>query len=316
MKTRVMNTRALLLSMAAAAVAIVAVGCGGGKSGGDAMPTATPAPTANPNAPPAVQEAQVKFPRFLDLQIGLFATTCSPNPGVCHNSSNYPNFQTAGDTIAFVEAPCNPEIPDPTQGWDNCERKADRITVGGYSSEIAWAQRIGPGTWTLGLKTPAATGLNGRPKITDNSGTDTILDPPVDWGVLVTATNGATTVALTVGGDDFIHDFVDSVLKSVIGGDPNRNGVWGAEDPTVSQKLAEEFFPGAPDRSYVWGRLTGTVPGTRMPLANAPLTEADYVALACWMEGLKGGGQDLAEDRIDYDHCVFAQDPTDYTVSN
>lgn len=293
--------------LAFSALAAIAAGCGGKKS--DASGT----PTPNPNEPAAVQEARTKFPRFLDLQVGVLSSTCSPNPGVCHNSNNYPNLETAGNTLAFVGAPCNAEIPDPLQGWDNCERAADRMTVGGYSSEIAWMRRIGPGTWSLGLKTPAAGGLNGRPSIRDKDG-NLILDPPADWGVMVVTTAGGTAASLSVGGDDFIHDFVDSVLKTVIGGDPNRNGVYGAEDTVIAAKSGAVFYPGSPDRSYMWGRITETVPGTRMPLANAPLTEPAYVAIACWIEGLKGGGADRAEDPIDYTNCQFALAPVDYTV--
>jgi len=302
MKTSVKLLGGLLLS------ASIAAGCGGGKSGGAAA-----SPTPNPNEPQSVQDARVQYPRFLDLQVNLLSSTCSPNPGVCHNSNNYPNMQTAGNTLSFVSAPCNAEIPDPLQGWDNCERKADRITVGTFGTDIAWMQRIGPGTWSLGLKTPAPSGLAGRPTIRDTEG-NLILDPPTDWNVMVINTAGQTVASLTVGGDDFIHDFVDSVLKTVIGGDPNQNGTWGADDATVSAKSAAVFYPGDLSRSYLWGRITNTVPGTRMPLANAPIPEPGYVAMACWIEGLKGNGADAAEDAIDYDHCQFALAPIDYTA--
>ena len=58
--------------------------------------------------------------------------------GVCHNSSNYPNFETAGNTIAYVGAPCNVEIPDPSQGWDSCERLSDMIKLGTFTSKFAF----------------------------------------------------------------------------------------------------------------------------------------------------------------------------------
>ncbi|HVO30187.1 MAG TPA: hypothetical protein VMV18_05610 [bacterium] len=301
--------KTILFVAAAAAGIALAAGCGGGKNGGAAA-----TPTPDPNEPQAVKDARTQFPRFLDLQVGLLSSTCSPNPGVCHNSSNYPNLQTAGDTLAFVGEPCNPEIPDPTQGWDNCERLADRINMGTFSSEVAWMQRIGPGTWTLGLKTPSASGLNGRPTFKNNTGTTVLFDPPQDWGVLVTSSAGALTASLTVGGDDFIHQYSDGVLKTIVGGDPNGNGVWGAETPAIAAASAAEFYPGSLERSYMWGRITRTVPGTRMPLANAPITEPGYVAIACWIEGLQGGGVDQPEDPIDYTHCQFAKNPVDYTA--
>jgi hypothetical protein len=295
------------------ALSLVAVitGCGGGK-GGAAVPTVTPTP--DPNEPQATKDARVKYPRFLDLQVNLLSTTCSPNPGVCHNSGNYPNFQTAGNTIAFINAPCNVEIPDPLQGWDNCERKADHITLGSEVTKIAFTQRIGPGTWHLGFKDASGVSQSIRPTIRSEAG-DVILDPPVEWGVMVTTTAGSAEANLSVGGDDFIHDFVDSVLKTIVSGDPNRNGIWGADDPVLSLAAGKIFAPGSPDRSYMFGRITATVPGTRMPLANTPITEPGYIAIACWIEGLKTDGSNAAEDAIDYSHCQFAKNPVDYTAT-
>jgi hypothetical protein len=93
-------------------------------------------------------------------------------------------------------------------------------------------------------------------------------------------------------------------LMGVTGGDPNGNGVFGAEDAW------EEVMPGKPEKSYLWARITGTVPGTRMPLANQPLSNAEYVAVACWIETLGQGAS--VEEKIDYDACWYARTPTDY----
>ena len=73
-------------------------------------------------------------------------------------------------------------------------------------------------------------------------------------------------------------------------------------------------FPGSLDDSYMWQRITGQVPGSRMPLANAPLTEPAYVAIACWIEGLKPGVTPSPDDPIDYTDCQFGQNPVDWTV--
>jgi hypothetical protein len=66
-----------------------------------------------------------------------------------------------------------------------------------------------------------------------------------------------------------------------------------------------EIVPGRPDRSYLVGRITGTVPGTRMPLANAPLSKPEYDAILCWIAGLTSR-EATADDPIDYDRCPWS----------
>lgn len=308
MKNRMMIPAALAATLLAAA-------CGGGKKDEGAAPT----PTPDPNEHVWVQEARVQFPNFLDLQTNVISSTCSPNPGVCHNSSNYPNLETAGNTLAHVGAPCNVEIPDPTQGWDSCERHADylRASTGGgggaFTSRIAWMEHVGPGTWNVGFEDPAPGTQSRRVDVLD-ADMNPVFQSPADWQVNVALVQGTNHASLTVGGgDDFIRDYVDSILQTVIEGDPNRNGTWGAESAAVEEGAL--IYPGDPARSYLWGRLTGTVPGFRMPLANAPLTNPAYVALACWIEQLAGDDDPQAEDAIDYTNCSYADAPEDHAVT-
>ena len=290
-----------------ALVVLSAAACSGDEGGGG-----DPTPTPDPNEAQSVKDARVQFPSFLDLQADVLSSTCSPNPGVCHNSSNYPNFETAGNTLASVNSPCNVEIPDRLQGWDGCERPADIVRLGtGFTTRVRWFDRIGPSTWRLGIDDPADFTGARRPQFYDASN-QVILDPPVDWQVSVDFVTGGTSGELTVSTtDEFIADFVDSVLATVIGGDPNVNDVWGGDNEAGRGGV---FVPGSLARSYMWGRITETVPGSRMPLANAPITNPAYVAIACWIEGLAGDGSDAADDLIDYDSCEFADAPIDYAV--
>jgi hypothetical protein len=93
-------------------------------------------------------------------------------------------------------------------------------------------------------------------------------------------------------------------LQTTRGGDPNGNGRFGSAEPWVL------IAPGHPLQSYLVGRITGTVPGTRMPLANERLTDAEYVAIFCWIETLDDSPQPT--DPIDYENCQFAHDPISY----
>ena len=210
----------------------------------------------------------------------------------------------------MVGSPCNVEIPDPTQGWDGCERHADQIKLGSSASKLAFLTRIGPGTWHIGWKDPSPVGGSFSMTILDKDG-NTFFVAPAEWAVMVTTSNGGTEADVTVGGNDYIHDYVDGILRTVVGGDPNRNGVWGAE---VSGPHGSVFAPGSLADSYMWQRITGQVPGSRMPLANAPLTEPAYVAIACWIEALKPGVTPSPDDPIDYTDCQFGKNPVDWTV--
>lgn len=297
---------------------VLAAACGGGgddDDGGDPTgPTPFVTPTADPGAHPFVQEAQVQFPRLLDLQMKVISTTCSPNPNVCHNSNNFPNLETAGNTIANVGEPCNVELPDRSQGWNGCERPADIVRAGStLTTRLKWVERVGPQSWRVGLEeAPEVTQTILAPEFRSAEG-DVLLSASEFWGVSMALVQGTDIASISVADGDFVAAFVDSVLATIIGGDPNEDGIWGGDEESGVERGAL-FYPGSPERSYFWGRITGTVPGSRMPLANAPLSNAAYTAIACWIEGLSGDGMDDAEDLIDYGACSYALAPEDHEV--
>jgi hypothetical protein len=296
-------------------VAVVAA-CGGAadaRDGADAGPAADAG--AQVELEQAVATARADYPTAFDLQTRLVSMTCSPNPGVCHQTNNYPDMTTIGNLLGAIGAPCNLEIPEPTEGWDACERPADQLEIDGEILDIAWREPIAPGSWRVVLAGPAAADLVAADvRLLDADG-ELLLDVDEDLGALTaTLTTGSPEVELAIASDDpVITELVDGVMATVRGGDPNRNGVWGATDPGVA--TAALVFPGDLERSYLWGRITGTVPGTRMPLANGPVSNPQYVALACWIEGLAGAGN-AAYDPIDYDACEFAREPVDHAIED
>jgi len=138
---------------------------------------------------------------------------------------------------------------------------------------------------------------------------DAILNPLSEWMVNGTRRPGETVLEVRVTtGDGFVAELIDVSLRTVIGGDPNRNGTWGADNPPATH--GQLVAPGSVTKSYLWGRLTATVPGSRMPLANQPLSNADYVALACWIEQT-ARGPTAVDTLIDYDQCEYARAPLD-----
>lgn len=271
---------------------------------------------------PAVTEARTVLPRFAELQTKVFSGTCSPNPGVCHNASNYPNLATAGNTLTWIGAPCNVELPNPLDGWDACEPLADAIETRGappgWYSRISWIEQTAPGAWRAGLMSAPDQSFKSAVAFLDWDGA-IVYDPPVlvsedpedAFAVTGELTAGVAEVIIRVETQNAgRRAFADSVLATIRGGDPNQNGILGAVDESVEPGAV--VFPGSLARSYLWGRITETVPGSRMPLANTPLTLPDYVAIACWIEGLRAADAQ-PEDPIDYDGCSFAKSPVDYT---
>jgi hypothetical protein len=257
--------------------------------------------------PESVRAARRLYPRVFELQTQVIQKTCSPNPGVCHNDNNYPNLRTPGTFLQLVRAPCNVEIPDPTLGWDRCERAGDVVRVGLFSSEVAYKERLGPGQWRLHLRAPAPRTVTAAPRIESSSG-EVVLQPVPEWNVELALVEGMAVAELRLApADQYVAALLDTALRGLVEGDPNRNGVFGAEAGEVPAALVA---PGSLERSYLWGRIVGTVPGTRMPVANAPLDDAAYAAIACYIEQAEAIGDDV-EAPIDYARCRYAQAPLD-----
>lgn len=286
----------------AAVFAALALGCG---DPGDDAPVRPDGPEAE-----FVTEARARYPTAFDVHTGIIATTCSPNPGVCHSANTYPDLSSFGALIAAIEAPCNVEIPDPESGWDGCERPAAAIRAGSLDSPIAWRELVASGHWAIGLAAPAPSTATATAELRDAA--DRVLVPEVaDFGVALETRAGETVADLVMTRDDASQrEWLDSIAINLAGGDANHNGVWGA-DTELGGALV---VPGDIEASYLWGRITQTVPGSRMPLANDPLDSADYVAVACWIETLAKTPFPRAGDLIDYDDCLFAWYPTDHAI--
>lgn len=312
MKTK--NQHMLRLASLALGASLMLAACGPKNDGGE--PTPTPVDlNCDELSDPLSQQACNDYPRVIDLQQGLMTETCSPNPGVCHQTNNYPDMHSAGNFLSVVDAPCNVEIPDPTQGWDNCELPADVMqTSSGFTSDVAWIENVGTGTYDVSFAVaPTVTQTEDISMITDATGQTVLLGIP-EFMLTVDLVAGVNEATIHIGAQDFFFDYVDSILATVIGGDSNRNGTYGAD---AGLDYAALVVPGDLDNSYLWGRITGTVPGSRMPLANGPVTNPQYIALACWIEGLTSVSEaPQPTDYIDYQACNFAADPIDYEIED
>jgi hypothetical protein len=260
---------------------------------------------------PSVKQARQTLPTALELHSTVISRSCSPSGGVCHNGREYPDLRTAGSLIAALSKPCNKDrfFDEPESIFDGCEPEADELVVGSGGDE--WRTKVGylgpeeydQITYTsfrhLVLKEQAPRLMNRTPARIVRNG-ETLVNLPSNL-MIDAATNAGSIV------DTYNLDYASiRALGYVRGGDPNGNGVFGSTEPWLL------VAPGHPDRSYLLGRIIGAVPGSRMPLANAPLTDAEYVAIVCWIETMSDSP--APTDAIDYDSCRFAKNPQSYAI--
>lgn len=284
---------------------------------------------------PIVLEAQARFPTGLDLHVKVIQRTCSPTEGVCHNTKEYPDLHTAANFLAAIDAPCNVQAGTREGIFDRCERPGDRFelasdAVSSGPIEIGVLRYV-PGEkpdFKLSPPTTSSPGLHiqlADPLVTDREEIwaegrfiRTFVDPAglvqdiayqsfgTRWWVL----SGGTELLGEV--NQWQADAVNALLDvGVVEGDPNMNGIFGARHGEPVDLLV----PGDPETSYLIARVRGVmegsdVPGTRMPLANQPLSTAEMLALFCFVEGLPGGAPSRLDGAIDFKDCSYSADPT------
>ncbi len=243
---------------------------------------------------------------------------CAPNGGVCHNSNEFPDLHTVGSIVDNIGRPCNARRDRPETLHDLCERPGDRLGLGEQAIEIAWvepaatADPASPREWKVHLREPAAGAtaqvgiLRGDQWLYELPRATASLDPG-DPGV-VDLVLPATPPDLPPDpeGEPDLGTYLASLFTgagmpndpmSIQLGDPNRNGVYGAE---LGGRIIR---PGDPARSYLLHRLVDPSAGPLMPRANCCFwTKAALRGLQCWIEGLAPDGENALEP-IDYDRC-------------
>jgi len=284
-------------------------GTDGGEESGETGEPADPSDDADET----IEEAKKEFPTYLDLHEKVITRTCSPNGGVCHNEKEYPDLHTPQTMLAMLDAPCNLAEADPLNLFSGCEPVGDllRFTTGGnmqFTTEIAY---VDLNTDPMGAVINAVIWLR-----------DPIPNPMAVAGQFESIAVERETQAgmLTVGAIDNaisyapgidalqVNDWASlpaeakTLLEAEVrGGDPNRDGEFGGTDDPYRLLL-----PGDPWKSYLLQRLQGNVPGSPMPLANEPLSSAEIIAIACWIEGTATEGGDSPYASIEYDGCQYA----------
>ncbi|MGH1342611.1 MAG: hypothetical protein ACRBN8_13705 [Nannocystales bacterium] len=281
-----------------------------------------------------VLDAQMRFPTGLDLHQKVIWRTCTPNGGVCHNAKEYPDLRTPANLASAFEAPCNVQPGEPTSVFDGCEPSGDRIRFTGSLDtdpvEIAYVEQIAGDevdNFDPSNLSPDTPGLHIHlvtPVQTDRDGgwsTARFVRTFVEGGEVdeITYASYETQWAVLDGGTHLIgnvREYQSEEVEELINvgieeADANRNGVAGATaDMGVSM-----LVPGRPEDSYLIARIRGEmhdapIPGSRMPLANAPLSIAEMLGLYCLVEGWpEGADQAYLSGPIDYRNCSYSEDP-------
>lgn len=283
---------------------------------------------------PYVLEAQSNLPTGLDLHQKVIYRTCTPNGGVCHNSKEFPDLRTPANFVDAFGANCNIQYGEYQSVYDRCERTGDRFRIEGGAFgqtgqvELGWLEVVqGEPFEGEGLPPADAPGLHihfGDPlpgDIVDSYGTAEFERNFVSDGEVkkLTYASYSTRWWVLPGRKHVIGemreyqvDQVNNLLSvGIVGGDPNRNDVYGAREGDPVHLLSA----GDPETSYLIARLRGVmlgeeVPGSRMPLANQPFTIAEMLALFCFVEGFPDdGNEDDLAARIDYANCSYSADP-------
>lgn len=280
-----------------------------------------------------VLEAQRRFPTGLDLHQKVIWRTCTPNGGVCHNAKEYPDLRTPANLASAFEAPCNVQPGESSSVFDGCEPNGDRLRFSGNVDsepvEIGYIEQIAgepeefdeenPPLDLSGLHIHVVTPLQAdRDRFwstarfvrtfveTDQVEELTYASFETQWYVL----EGGTHLYGVVR--EYQFDDVEELLNvGIQEADANRNGIAGA---TMGLDVAM-LVPGRPEDSYLIARIRGEmhddpIPGSRMPLANPPLSISEMLGLYCLVEGWPDeADQNYLSSPIDYRNCSYSDDP-------
>lgn len=285
---------------------------------------------------PLVLEAIERFRTGNDLHKKVIVRTCSPNGGVCHNQAEYPDLRTPASFLSTINEPCNVNPGEWSSVDDRCEQPGDRFRLSNLSSseiEIGYIEHVpgespdyrdeevdDPDAESIGLhiylRNPIDTdreelyssGQFIRTFINDQGIVEDLpyADFATRWWILDDGRHLLGEVRR------FQIDTINNLMSvGIVQGDLNRNGVFGASQARPHSLIE----PGDPERSYILGRMRGTmegepVVGSRMPLANQPLTIPEMLALFCFIEGLPEDGRwPNMNTPIDYADCSYSVDP-------
>lgn len=256
-------------------------------------------------------EARAKYPDLAAIYAGEqgIYRGCGPNGGVCHNGNEYPNLATLGSILDNIDRGCNAKR-EPATVDDQCERSGDVVTIAGRAYEIGWtapdARDMSGRRWRLTLRdAPVQVPLFDEMPVRHDGAEVWHLGYYAVAVVDPDDASGKTLVLEPYPDEDGLPyaAFLATILRdagrpgALAVGDPNRNGLFGAD---LDARLIK---PGNPASSYLLRRLTDPAAGPLMPRANCcGWSKASLRALWCWVDGLAPDASNALAP-INYDRC-------------
>ncbi len=319
----------------------------------------SPATRSNPQGPPGgsesdggasadggvnVDTAAAKYPDLRTLWARSISRTCGPNNGVCHDSRQFPDMQTASGLLGAVGIRCN-QIRDQAGSIDNlCEPPGDELQIGTFKTRIGNVtpdSQTAPTQLTVTLHDPIPQGTTGAMAVVRERQGLATLTFAIPKSAVVSSTGqsvivsyaalntNATPAPAPPGATNTMAVFLDPASyvpgddTQVELGDPNGDGVFGAD---LGGALIK---PGDPLNSYLFLRITSPLdlgPGNtqtnvspsmagqtepQMPIANFQYWDIDNDALAlwCWISNMAPDGSN-ADGPIDYTSCDTSKMPS------
>lgn len=286
----------------------------------------------------AVLEAQDRFATGTDLHSKVVLRSCGPLSGVCHNQKEYPDIHTPYNFLATIGAPCNIQAGTVEGVFDRCERPGDRIAIDdGPEVEIGYLKVVpdpdpeGEGEVEVSKDMPglhiqladSIGELSDRWQQTARFIRTFVQDGSVE---ALSYARISTRIHAFDGGKHLVAELRDGRVAEAVNrlldvgveqGDLNQNGIFGArpdENGEVHGPVSL-ITRGDPETSYLAARMRGhmdgeTVPGSRMPLANAPFNLPEMIAFFCFIEGLPAEGEVQLGSEIDYENCSYSNPET------
>ena len=209
-----------------------------------------------------VLEAQANYPTGIEFHQKVMWRTCTPNEGVCHNAKEYPDLRTPASFASAFTAPCNVQAGEYQSIYDGCEQPGDRVKIGGAFDtselELGWIEYV-PGENNDGFNdTPDADapGLHlhlGQSLSTDRTDSygraDFSRSFVIDGEVQQSIFESYSTRWWVIGdGSHLIGEVRNyqtaqaeqlAAIGTLVQGDGNRNGVFGAELSTPAVLLEQ-----------------------------------------------------------------------------
>jgi hypothetical protein len=291
----------------------------------------------------SLDTAAAKYPDLRTLWARSVARTCGPNNGVCHDNRQFPDLQRASGLLDAINARCNQIRTDPATIDNLCEPTGDLLQIGAFSSRIGQVRATpatSPTKITITLRDSAPAGTAGAIAVLRPSIGLATVALPIPGAALTSVSGRSITLDYAVLADPKRSPGPGSTAQApysmaqfllpgalaagdaqqVVTGDPNGDGVFGAELDGALIK------PGQPLKSYLFLRLlqplavggnqmtSMTAPASneaQMPIANFQYWDVDndLTALWCWIVTMKPDGSN-ADGPIDYAQCSTSTMPT------